>query len=526
MNTTLHCFRLCGMHNIYIAILIFLDIILYCSILILIGGVLMAVFSDSDILTILRDQNPWWSSGAIPFPLEKPYHRGEYYETSRVFTHQIRRFPVLSGLRRVGKSSILYQMIGDLLRSGIDPVKILYVSLDTAVLSEAGLLRSFHLYRSVINNDPEFYFFADEIQKDSDWASVMKHVYDTFPAARAVATGSASGRIEKKYHETGEGRLHLIKVPTLSFYDYCAIREMDIPDPGLDDLFSLHTLPQSVQASVMMKLSGLSSAMHSYFRLGGFPEFVNASPADESYLLSLIAENVINKAIYIDLADERVNPSQLRKLFIYLCNTTSNQLNIDEMCSQLGGLSPITAGKYLDILESTNLIYRSWPVLQGGKKALKAQAKIYIADTGIRESIMSGLHPQDDPIQLGYIVESSAYKHTVDYCRVKDLTWSVGYLRPQSSRSREGEETDIVLCDRHGIFQLVESKYRNNPTVKDTDMILKAALQDRPGYIITKSPDDFGLMIRNQSRVYRIPAPVYLYLMGFMQHNANKSLHV
>ena len=57
-------------------------------------------------------------------------------------------------------------------------------------------------------------------------------------------------------------------------------------------------------------------------------------------------------------------------------------------------------------------------------------------------------------------------------------------------------------------------------------MILKAALQDRPGYIITKSPDDFGLMIRNQSRVYRIPAPVYLYLMGFMQHNANKSLHV
>ena len=80
MNTTLHCSRLCGMHNIYIVILIFLAIILYCSILILIGGVLMAVFSDSDILTILRDQNPWWSSGAIPFPLEKPYHRGEYCE--------------------------------------------------------------------------------------------------------------------------------------------------------------------------------------------------------------------------------------------------------------------------------------------------------------------------------------------------------------------------------------------------------------------------------------------------------------
>ncbi|MBR4575915.1 MAG: ATP-binding protein [Clostridia bacterium] len=481
----------------------------------------MAVFSDSDILTILRDQNPWWSSGAVPSPMEKPYHRGEYYETSRVFTHPIRRFPVLSGLRRVGKSCILYQMIGDLLRSGINPVKILYVSLDTAVLSEAGLLRSLHLYRSVINNDPEFYFFADEIQKDSDWASVMKHVYDTFPAARAVATGSASGKIEKKHRETGEGRLHLIKVPTLSFYDYCAMKEIDIPTPDTDDLFSLHTLPQSVQASIMMKLSGLSSVMYSYFHLGGFPEFVNVSPADESYVLSLIAENVINKAIYTDLADERVNPSQLRKLFIYLCNTTSNQLNIEEMCSQLGGLSPITAGKYLEILENANLIYRSWPILQGGKKALKAQAKIYIADTGIREAVMSGLYPQDDPVQLGYIVESSAYKHTVDYCRVRDLSWSVGYLRPQASRNREGEETDIVLYNGHGILQLVESKYRNNPIVKDTDMILKAALKDKPGYVITKAPDDFGLISRDQSMLYRIPAQVYLYLMGLMQHNAN-----
>lgn len=484
---------------------------------------MMAVFSDSDILTILRDQNPWWSSGTIPSPLEKPYHRGEYYETSRVFFYQIRRFPVLSGLRRVGKSSIMYQIIGDLLRSGVSPVKILYVSLDTAVLSEAGLLRSLHLYRSTVNNDPQFYFFADEVQKDDDWFSVMKHVYDTFPAARAVATGSVSGKIEKKHHETGEGRLHLIKVPTLSFYDYCAMKAVDIQQPETDDLFSLHTLPQSAQASLMMKLSGLSSVMRSYLHLGGFPEFVNVPASDEPYVLSLIAENVINKAIYTDLADERVNPTQLRKLFIYLCNTTSNQLNVEEMCSQLGGLSPITAGKYLDILESANLIYRSWPVLLGGKKALKAQAKIYIADTGVRESIMSGLHPQDDPVQLGYVVESAAYKHTVDYCRVKDLSWSVGYLRPPVSRNREGDETDIVLSNRQGIFQLVESKYRNNSPVKDTDMILKAALPGQPGYIITKSPDDFGLQNRNQSEIYRIPAPAYLYLMGFMQHKANRT---
>ena len=96
----------------------------------------MAIFSDTDVLTILRDQNPWWNSGKVDPLLEKQFHRGEYYETTRVFFHSIRRFPVLSGLRRVGKSSILYQMIGDLLRKGISPQKIIYISLDTSVLSE------------------------------------------------------------------------------------------------------------------------------------------------------------------------------------------------------------------------------------------------------------------------------------------------------------------------------------------------------------------------------------------------------
>ena len=483
----------------------------------------MAIFTENDILTILRDQNPWWISGQVTPALEKPFHRGEYYEASRVFLHDIRRFPVLSGLRRVGKSCILYQMIGDLLRSGVPPVKIIYISLDTEVLTEAGLLHALHLYRSTLNNDQEFYLFADEVQKDADWASVLKHVYDAFPLSRAVATGSASGKIEDKYHETGEGRLHLIKVPTLSFYEYCIMKGINLPEVKTEDLFSLHLLSITDQASEMMKLSGLLSDMYTYLRLGGFPEFVKISPKDESYALSLIAENVINKAIYTDLANENINPTQLKRVFTYLCNMTSNQLNIGEMCNQLGGMSPITVEKYLGILENANLIYRSWPMNQDGKKALKAQAKVYIADAGIRESIISGLHAKDDPVQLGYTVESAAYKHTVDYCRVRDLTWSVGYLRSQPNQKKAGNEVDIVICDSQGISRMVESKFRNRSPVKQSDLIMKVSLENKPGYVITKDPDDFGLELRENKSVYRIPAVVYLYLMGKMQNAVNKA---
>ena len=481
----------------------------------------MAIFTDNDVLTILRDQNPWWVSGRMDAAMEKPFHRGEYYEASRVFYHEIRRFPVLSGLRRVGKSSILYQMIGDLLRSGVPSIKIVYISLDTEVMTESGLLHVLHLYRAALNNDPEFYLFADEVQKDPDWSSVLKHIYDTFPSCRAIATGSASGKIEDKYRETGEGRLHLIKVPTLSFYEYCAMKGETLPETKTEDVFSLHLLSREEQASDLMRLSGLLPLMYTYLHMGGFPEYVRIAPKDESYALSLIAENVINKAIYTDLANENVNPTQLKRVFTYLCNMTSNQLNVGEMCSHLGGISPITVEKYLGILENANLIYRSWPVMQDGKKALKAQAKVYIADAGIREAVVSGLHAKDDPVQLGYAVESAAYKHTVDYCRVKDLTWYTGYLRLQSGQSRKGNEVDLAICNAQGILQLVESKFRNRSPVKDTDLILKAALQDKPGYVITKAPDDFGPDRRENASLYRIPAVAYLFLTGKMQHMCN-----
>ena len=39
-----------------------------------------------------------------------------------------------------------------------------------------------------------------------------------------------------------------------------------------------------------------------------------------------------------------------------------------------------TVESYINYLESANLIYQSWPVEMGGRKVLKAQPKIYIAD--------------------------------------------------------------------------------------------------------------------------------------------------
>lgn len=52
-----------------------------------------------------------------------------------MLTHNtIRRFVVLSGVRRVGKTTIMYQIIEQLIDEGINPKNILYVTFDNPIL--------------------------------------------------------------------------------------------------------------------------------------------------------------------------------------------------------------------------------------------------------------------------------------------------------------------------------------------------------------------------------------------------------
>ena len=73
---------------------------------------------NSKILRSLEEQNPWWESGnADDYDLPS-FKRKEYQEVHDAFFSDIRRFPVLSGPRRVGKSTIMLQLIDELLASG------------------------------------------------------------------------------------------------------------------------------------------------------------------------------------------------------------------------------------------------------------------------------------------------------------------------------------------------------------------------------------------------------------------------
>ena len=95
----------------------------------------MSITDPIRILKVLSAFNPWWKTGAIKPIFTKNYKRFAYYEAmKRLEQRDIRRTVVLTGARRVGKTTIEYQMIQALLEHGTDPAHIVFISMDHPIL--------------------------------------------------------------------------------------------------------------------------------------------------------------------------------------------------------------------------------------------------------------------------------------------------------------------------------------------------------------------------------------------------------
>ena len=141
---------------------------------------------------------------------------------------------------------------------------------------------------------------------------------------------------------------------------------------------------------------------------------------------------------------------------------------------------------------------------------MKPRRKVHIADYGIKCAVTRNTDIETNATEFGAAIETISYKHTRDrFDSLDDELYRVGY-----SRDEKGVEIDIVIQENSQDFQYVESKFRNNSVIKDTDGIVVYGMEDTPGYIITKDADDFGLSERKGTKLYRIPAVAYFYLSG------------
>lgn len=478
----------------------------------------MSIVNNEQIIKVLRQYNQWWRN---PFAIKeesKPQKRLAYYKALEIIKHKtLRRFAILSGARRVGKTTIMYQMIDNLIDEGINPHNILYVSFDNPIIKLVNAETVLSIYESLFPVNGTKYIFFDEIQYMDSWELWMKVIYDSRKDVRLTATGSASPILEKGTTDSGTGRWSILKIPTMSFYEYCRLLQLE--EPVLPDNLKLTMLVKMNSAELddlMYRFVPVEGHFNRYLMIGGFPELVLSD--DDTYAQRMLREDVVDKVIKRDVLTlfNIRNPILMEKLFLYLCMNSTKIFSVSTAAKELENTSVSTIDSYIEALEMSNLIYLAKPMDVGSKGSLKGKPKIFIADAAIRNAVLMVDDVLSDEKELGEMVETEVYKHIVSF--YQGCTAQIGYFRKAKDNQKE---VDVVVNLPHEKI-LCEVKYRNNSHVPANDAIVELC-KDRESmvtnaFIVTKRLDDFGIASHETAvPIMRIPAIVFLYLLGKME---------
>ena len=123
---------------------------------------------------ILYKLNPWWEVEFHTKSIPRPKYRNKL---SRFLP--LRDIVLLTGLRRVGKTTIIKQLVEELLQE-VKPELIFYVSLDAYGLEKHSIHEIVTRYRTIhrLGLDQKIYVFLDEIAFKEDFQRELKDFYD------------------------------------------------------------------------------------------------------------------------------------------------------------------------------------------------------------------------------------------------------------------------------------------------------------------------------------------------------------
>jgi hypothetical protein len=468
-------------------------------------------FDRSEILSILQGFNPWWVGRAYSVP---PFHRLAYHACQKYLNDpKLRRAILLSGPRRVGKTTILTQTASALVKEGLDPKSVFFVSLDHPLLKLMALPRILRLYHeSVYPEGKPVVLLLDEVHYSDDWELHIKQLIDHKPEYRTVATGSASVIHRQQLAESGVGRWVRMPMPTLSFYEFVHIRGDEPPVVAEDlrpvDLFKMH---KGEFTDLGARFRGLMPVFLHYLLVGGFPE--TATHPDIRVCQRLLREDVVERVLKRDMTAlfGIRNVNDLEKLFIYLCLHSGGIFAVQTAASQLG-TTAATISNHLEALEQANLIYRVAPAGTGGKAVLKARYKIYLVDAALRNAVLlRGEEIKNNSDEMGTIVETTVLRHL--YAYYYQDTPEIVYWRDAAS----GKEVDFIVRSPRYLIP-VEVKYRDDAGLGEKEGIVGYSRNENvsAAYWVTRREQDFEWMEFDglATRFLKIPAHIFTYLLG------------
>lgn len=187
----------------------------------------------------INEFNPHWKEN---FSYTIPFQRDDF-TTVRESIKQ-KHITNIIGIRRVGKTTIIKQIIDDLINNTSVPRDhIFFYSYDI----EKDIQTSIQEFQNITNidlNTEKTYLFFDEIQKVKNRQSYIKILYDMYPKTTIITSWSSMLHLQKR--ESLAGRIHDIVIPPLRFSEFLAYQKNDsrLKQPNIYTKELIYTLEQ------------------------------------------------------------------------------------------------------------------------------------------------------------------------------------------------------------------------------------------------------------------------------------------
>lgn len=279
----------------------------------------------------------------------------QYKETSFI--------KVLTGLRRVGKSVILEQLVQDYLDKGVNESHILLMNFE---LPQFFNIKNYLDLTEVVlawakGKAGTLYLFLDEVGRIQEWEKAVNgfHALKQFDI---VITGSNADLLSSDLSTYLAGRYVEFLIHPFSFKEF-------------KEVFT-------------------HSTIQDYLTFGGIPSIYIFNLEYNSTMNAL--RDIYSSAVFQDVVARHNirNAVILEKLIQYLFANTSktfSALSISNyLASQRINTSVDTILHYLKLLSDAFLIYKVPRQDVIGKSIFKTEEKYYIADLGFREAIVGG----------------------------------------------------------------------------------------------------------------------------------------
>ena len=389
------------------------------------------------------------------------------------------------GLRRVGKTYLLYQTMKRLLKMGLEIENIFYVNFEDnrlEGLTSKDLSRIVELYRKYNPESEIMYLFFDEIQNIVGWEKFVRRLLER-RNVRIFVTGSSSKLLSKEIATSLRGRSISFKLFPLSFREFLTFKGFEAREPFIED-----------------ERGKIERYLEEYLQFGGFPEIVSY----DVHLKLRTLQEYLDMVVYKDLVErygiEKV--SVMKALIKLLVRNFSRRISIRSIYNSLSSIMTVsknTVYEYFSYLEDVGFVL---PVRRfSEKESLRSVAKLYVVDNGF--PTIYGLKDLGHRMENVVAIEILRRKH---------------YFNPLINvyywLDRQQREVDFVVTEGFSVKELIQVCYDVddlNTKKREVKALLNASKETgcKNLYVITWDYDDVEVV--DNKRVKFIPLWKWLY---------------